>query len=93
MTIEEAFNEIKAKLKSASERGIKPSIKVSGKDWVCTLEDKLNKFNIIAREEELTLVTMEAKKGKPDVQRIHAPEYSQQAIINRIEEAVRSAYG
>lgn len=92
MDIDEAFAHISAKFEAASGRGIKPSIRVSGPDWVCTIEDKQSKFVIIAKEGELTLVTLEFKKGTPDVQRIFTSEYSQQEIIDRIQQAMGAEY-
>lgn len=88
MDIDEAFAQISLRFQSVSRQGIKPSIRVSGPDWVCTIEDKQSKLVIIAKEGELTLVTMELKKGTPDVQRIFTSEYSQQGIIDRIQQAM-----
>jgi len=86
--IEEAFYRIATMLTEAGERGIKPSVRVTREEWVCTIEDKQTKTNIIAKEGELILVNMDLQKGRPDVQRIKAPEYSQQRIIERIEKAL-----
>jgi hypothetical protein len=92
MDIDEAFAQISAKFQAASSRGIEPAIRVSGSDWVCTIEDKQSKFVVIAKEGELTLVTMEFKKGTPDVQRIFTSEYSQQEIIDRIQREMEAEY-
>jgi len=86
--IEEAFDRIASMLTDAGERGIKPSVRVTREEWVCTIEDKHTKTNIIAKEGELLLVTMDLEKGRPDVQRFKAPEYSQQRIVERIEKAM-----
>jgi hypothetical protein len=83
--IEEAFDRIMSLLKEAGDQGIKPSVRVAREEWVCTLEDKQAKTNIIAKEGNLTLVNMDLQKGRPDVQRFKAPEYSQQKIVERIE--------
>jgi hypothetical protein len=92
MDIDEAFAHISEKFQAASRRGIEPSVRVSGPDWVCTIEDKQSKFVMIAKEGELTLVTMELKKGSPDVQRIFTSQYAQQEIIDRIQQLMDAAY-
>jgi len=91
--IEEAFHKIMSILTEARARGIKPSVRVAGEEWVCTLDDKLTKTNIIAKEGELIIVTMELQKGRPDVQRFKAPEYTRQMMIERIEKAMTQAQG
>lgn len=88
MNIEEAFGAVTSALKAARDKGIKPSIRVAGKDWVCSLEDTNRKFVAIAKEDELVLVTMQANKGEPDVLRIKDPEYSQASFIERIKEHI-----
>ena len=93
MEIEGGFSRISAELESARDRGIKPSVRESGPDWVCTLEDEESKFVIIAKEGELTLVTMKYEKGSPDVQRIHESAYTRQKIVDRVEHIIRDAYG
>ncbi|MGO9566988.1 MAG: hypothetical protein ACLP5H_05555 [Desulfomonilaceae bacterium] len=93
MNIEEAFGHIVAKLQAANDSGIRPSIRVAGPDWVCTIDDKQTKFVIIAKEEALMLVSMKLQKGEPDVQRIHAPEYTQQNLVDRIRKAIVDIYG
>lgn len=93
MNIEEAFDHIVAKLQTANDSGIKPSIRVAGPDWVCTIDDKETKFVIIAKEEALMLVSMESKKGEPDVQRIHAPEQTRESIVHRIQKIIVEIYG
>jgi hypothetical protein len=93
MEIEEAFAQLMSLLKEAGVRGIKPSVRVAGKDWVCTIEDKLMKINIIAKEGELLLVKMDLQKGRPNVQRFKAPEYSRQKIIERIQKAMTETEG
>jgi hypothetical protein len=86
MNIEEAFAEVTSALKAARDKGIKPSIRVSGKDWVCSLEDTRGKYVAIAKEDELLLVMMQANKGEPDVRRIKDPHYTQASFIERIKE-------
>lgn len=93
MNIEEAFGHIAARLQEANDSGIKPSIRVAGPDWVCTIEDKQTKFVIIAKEESLMLVSMKLTKGEPDVQRINAPEYTQQNLVDRIQKTIVEIYG
>lgn len=93
MNIEEAFGHIVAKLQAANDSGIIPSIRVAGPDWVCTIDDKQTKFVIIAKEDALMLVSMESNKGEPDVQRIHAPEYTQQNLVDRIKKTIVEIYG
>ena len=85
MDIEQAFQEISAKLRAASERGIKPSTRAAGKDWVCTLEDKEIKLNVIAKEGELIMVTVQPKEIEPHLERYQAPGLSQQELIERIQ--------
>ncbi len=92
MNSEEAFDHILATLRTAKESGIRPLIRVSGKDWVCTIEDKQTKFVIIAKEEELMLVSMKSKKSTPEVQRIHNPAYIQQNAIQRIQDMINQVY-
>lgn len=93
MNIEEAFDHILAGLQEAHDSGIKPSIRVAGPDWVCTIDDKQTKFVIIAKEEALMLVSMKLKKGEPDVQRINAPECTQQSLVDRIQKTIVEIYG
>jgi hypothetical protein len=93
MNIEEAFGHIAAKLQEANDSGISLSIRVAGPDWVCTIDDKQTKFVIIAKEEELMLVSMKSMKGEPDVQRINAPEHTQQIIVDRIQKTIVGIYG
>ena len=62
MNSEEAFDRILATLRTAKESGIRPLIRVSGKDWVCTIEDKQTKFIIIAKEEETNACKHEIEK-------------------------------
>jgi hypothetical protein len=93
MSIEEAFGHIAAKLQAANNSGIRPSIRVAGPDWVCTIDDKQTKFVIIAKEDALMLVSMESKQREPDVQRIHAPEYTQQNLVDRIQKTIVEIYG
>ena len=93
MSIEEAISHIVAKLQAANDSGIRPSIRVAGSDWVCTIDDQQTKFVIIAKEEALMLVSMKSIKGEPDVQRIHAPEYSQQNLVDRIQKTIVEIYG
>jgi len=93
MNIEEAFENIAAKLNAGKDAGIVPSIRVSGPDWVCTIEDEQTKFIIIAKEEGLMLVSMKSRENAPEVQRIQAPEHTQQSLVNRIQETIREIYG
>ncbi len=93
MELEEAFEQIAMRLQAASGRGVKPSIRTSGDDWVCTIDEPGDKFVIIAKEKELLLVHMESKKGEPDIDRVVADGYSQQDAIDRIRQAVTTAYG
>ena len=93
MNIEEALGHIVAKMQAAKDSGITPSIRVAGPDWVCTIDDKQTKFLIIAKEEALMLVNMKSEKSGPDVQRIHAPEYTQQNLVDRIQNAIVEIYG
>jgi hypothetical protein len=93
MNIEEAFGSIAAKLQAAKDSGIVPSIRVAGSDWVCTVDDKQTKFVIIAKEDALMLVSMESKKREPDVLRIHAPECTQQNLVDRIQKTIVEIYG
>ena len=39
------------------------------------------------------LVSMEPKKGEPDVQKIHAPEYTRQDLVDRIQKTIVEIYG
>jgi hypothetical protein len=93
MNVEEAFGHITANLKAAKDSGIEPTIRVAGPDWVCTIDYKETKFVIIAKEEQLMLVSMKLKKGEPDVQRIEAPESTQQSLIDRIQKTIIEIYG
>jgi len=93
MEIGEAFDQIAARLKTSSERGVEPVIRVSGDDWVCTVDEPTKKTVIIAKEEQLVLVVMESTKAEPHIERIQAPEYSRQALIERIQEAITQVYG
>ncbi len=93
MNSEEAFDHILSSLRAANDLGIRPLIRLSGTDWVCTIEDKQTKFIIIAKEEEFMLVSMKSKKSPPDVQRIHDPAYIQQNAIQRIQEIIADVYG
>jgi hypothetical protein len=93
MNVEEAFGQILAKLQAAHDSRIRLSIRVAGPDWVCTIDDKQTKFVIIAKEESLMLVSMEPKKGEPDVQQVHAPEYTRQDLVDRIQKTIVEIYG
>jgi hypothetical protein len=92
MDIEQVFEEIAKKLQGGKERGIKPSVRASGKDWVCTLEDQDTKFNIIAKEGELMMVSMESKETAPNIERTNAPGVTQQELIQRIQNAIAEVY-
>jgi hypothetical protein len=93
MDIEEAFDQIAMRLQAASGRGVKPSIRVSGDDWVCAIDESEDKFVIIAKERELLLVSMQPMKGDPDIDRVRPDDYNRQDIIDRIRQAVTAAYG
>lgn len=93
MEIEEAFDQIAMRLQAASSRGVKPSIRVSGDDWVCAIDESGDKFVIIAKEKELLLVSMQPAKGEPDIDRVGPNGYNQQDVIDRIRQAVAAAYG
>jgi hypothetical protein len=93
MDMEQAFEKIAKKLKLAKDCGTKPSIRSSGTDWVCTLEDKDTKFNIIAKEGELMTVNMESTEAAPHLERINAPGVTQQELIQRIQNAIAEVYG
>ena len=93
MEIEEALDQIALRLQAASGRGVKPSIRVSGDDWVCAIDESGDKFVIIAKEKELLLVSMQPIKGEPDIDRVVADGYNQQDVIERIRQAVTAAYG
>jgi hypothetical protein len=93
MEIEEAFEQIAMRLQAASGRGVKPSIRFSGDDWVCAIDEPEYKFVIIAKEKELLLVHMEPMEGEPDINRVGAEDYNQQVAIDRIRQAITTAYG
>ncbi len=93
MEIEEAFEQIATRLQAASHRGVKPLIRTSGDDWVCTIDVPNDKFVIIAKEEELMLVHMQSQKREPDIGRVAADDYVKQDIIDRIKKAITTAYG
>jgi hypothetical protein len=93
MNIDEAFSQIADRLRAGSDSGVKPSIRTSGNDWVCTLEDQDTKFNIIAKEGELMIVDMESKGASPRVDRISAPGVTQQELIQRIQNAIEQVCG
>ena len=93
MEIEEAFDQIAMRLQSASSRGVKPSIRVSGDDWVCTIDEPEDKFVIIAKEKELLLVHLQPMEGEPDISRAGGDAYNQQVTIDRIRQAITTAYG
>jgi hypothetical protein len=93
MNIQEAFDHIVAKLKAARDSGVKPSVRTSGTDWVCTIGDEQTKFIIIAKKEGLMLVSMKPDKREPEVKRIDALEYVQKDVIEKIQEAISNQYG
>ncbi|MBI4965930.1 MAG: hypothetical protein HY913_21810 [Desulfomonile tiedjei] len=88
MEIEEAFDKITSILTAASARGITPSVRVTREEWVCTIEDKQVKTNIIAKEGELIIVNMDLQKGRPEVDRCKAPDLAREKIVERIEKAL-----
>ena len=63
MNIEEALGHIVAKLQAANDSGIRPSIRVAGPDWVCTIDDKQTKFVIIAKEDVIDACKYGTKEG------------------------------
>jgi hypothetical protein len=91
MNLEEAFANIISELEAARDKKIKPSIRISGKEWTCSLEDKHRKFVAIAKEEELVLVTMKSGKGEPAVTRVQDPAYKQESFIERIKQSISEA--
>ena len=93
MEIEEALGKILTTMKAASGRGIKPAIRRDGQDWVCTVDDRQRKSIIMAKQNELILVDMESKKNVPHIERVNVPEYDQQNTIERIQGAMKEAYG
>ncbi len=93
MNVDEAFGEIMERLRLEGGRGIKPSVRASGNDWVCTFEDQEKKFNIIAKEGELMIVNMESKKATPHVKRVSAPGVTQKELIQRIQRVIEEVYG
>jgi hypothetical protein len=92
MDMEQAFEKIAKKLQVARDSGTKPSIRASGTDWVCTLEDKDTKFNIIAKEGELMMVSMESEETAPNIERTNAPGVTQQELIQHIQNAIAEVY-
>jgi len=93
MEIEDAFDQIAMRLQAASGRGVKPSTRVSGDDWVCSIDESGDKFVIIAKANELLLVSLRPTMGEPEIDRIVADGYKQQDVIERIRQAVAAAYG
>ncbi len=93
MELQEAFDKITVNLKAASGRGVAPSIRVSGDEWVCTIDERKKKSVFIAKKGELVLVDMESNENEPEIHRIAVPESDQPQIIDRIKEAVTEAYG
>jgi len=93
MEIEEAFEQIAARLQAASGRGVKPSIRTSGDDWVCAIDEPGDRFVIIAEENGLLLVHLESTREEPDIDRVGAEGYNRQDAIDRIRQAITTAYG
>jgi hypothetical protein len=93
MGTEEGFYKIISILTAAGARGIKPAVRATRDEWVCTLEDSGEKSIIIAKEGELIVVQMELQKGEPEIERFAAPEYTRQEIIDRIQKAITEVYG
>ncbi|HMK36286.1 MAG TPA: hypothetical protein VK463_14525 [Desulfomonilaceae bacterium] len=93
MEFEEAFSRIRFHLTDARKRGIKPSVRSAGTDWVCTLEDEHGKFNIIAKDGELILVSARTEKREPDLDRINTSQFVQKDIVERIMGAIAEIYG
>ena len=93
MGIKQAFDKIVSILQEACASEIKPAVRVTRDEWVCTLEDSGKKSIIIVKEGELTIVQMELQKGEPEIERFAAPEYTRQEIIDRIQKAITEVYG
>ncbi len=93
MEVEEALDQIAMRLQAASGRGVQPQIRVSGEDWVCTIDEPNDKFVIIAKQKELLLVRLESSKGEPDIHRAVGDDYDKQDAIDRIRKAITTAYG
>jgi len=93
MGIEVAFDKIVSMLQAACASVIKPAVRVTRDEWVCTLEDSGKKSIIIVKEGELTIVQMELQKGEPEIERFAAPEYTRQHIIDRVQKAMTEVYG
>ena len=93
MLIKQAFDKIVSILQEACASGIKPAVRATRDEWVCTLEDSGKKSIIIAKEGELMIVRMELQKGEPEIERFAAPEYTRQEIIDRIQKAITEVYG
>jgi hypothetical protein len=93
MGIEEAFDRIVSMLQAACARGVKPAVRATRDEWVCTLEDGTKKSIIVAKEGELMIVQMELQKDEPEIERFAAPEYTRQEIIDRIQKAITEVYG
>lgn len=89
MTVKQALSRIETRLKAAAAEGIEPTVRASGNDWVCTIEEEQSKFVIVVKENELMIVTLESHAGKPDIWRIHASDFSQGQIIARIKKAMK----
>jgi hypothetical protein len=93
MELQEGFDNITAKLKAASARGVAPSIRVSGDDWVCTIDELKKKSVFIVKKGELVLVDMESNKNEPEIHRISVPESDRPRVIDKIKEVVTEVYG
>ncbi|AFM24047.1 hypothetical protein [Desulfomonile tiedjei] len=92
MTLNEALDRIRSEFESAKAEGIKPSIRVSGEEWVCTLDRSRSKFVVVAKEKHLMLVHMVSKQKTPDVTRINVPDHSQQNLIDDVQKIVNTMY-
>lgn len=92
MTLNEALDRIRSEFESAKADGTKPSIRVSGEEWVCTLDRSESKFVVVAKEKHLMLVQMVSKQKTPDVTRINAPDHSQQNLIDDVKKIVNTIY-
>jgi hypothetical protein len=92
MTLNQALDRIRSEFESAKADGTKPSIRVSGEEWVCTLDRSESKFVVVAKEKHLMLVHMVSKQKTPDVTRVHAPEHSQRNLIDEVQNIMNTIY-
>ncbi len=93
MEIEEAFDQIAMRLQAASGRGVDPSIRVSGAEWVCAIDERDDKFVIIVKEKELLLVHMRSDMPEPEINRVAMGAYTQEDIKDKVLQRIADAYG